>query len=55
MSWSFMYKVLQFRGFGNTIIDWVKILKNDFNAAVSQCVFLSEQLMFKEDLDIETQ
>ena len=37
--------MLQFFGFGNTItcIDWVKILNNDFKAAVSQCVFLSEQ------------
>ena len=43
MSWSFIYKVLQFFGFGNTIIDWVKILNNDFKAAVLQCGFLSEQ------------
>ena len=43
MVWSFMYKVLHFFGFGNTIIDWVKILNNDFKAAVLQCGFLSEQ------------
>ena len=36
MSWPFIYKVLQFFGFGNTIIDWVKILNNDFKAAVLQ-------------------
>ena len=36
MAWSFIYKVLQFFGFGNTIIDWVKILNNDFKAAVLQ-------------------
>ena len=43
MSWSLIYKVLQFFGFGNTIIDWVKILNNGFKAAVLKCGFLSEQ------------
>ena len=43
MPWSFIYEVLQCLCFGNTIIDWVQILNNDFKAVLSQSDFLSEQ------------
>ena len=43
ISWSFIYKVLKFFGFGNYIIDWVKILNNNFKATILQSGFLSEQ------------
>ena len=55
MSWSYIYKVLQFFGLGNTIIDWVKILNNSVKAAVLQCGFLSNSLISKEGVDKETQ
>ena len=56
MSRSFIYIVLQLFGFGNTSIDWVKILNNDFKAAVSQCVFIAEQYQIKRGcVDKETQ
>lgn len=40
-SWSFIYKVLNFFGFGNYIIQWVKILNTNFKASVLQSGFLS--------------
>ena len=45
ISWFFVYKVLRFFGFGNYIIDWVKILNNSFKASIHvlQSDFLSEQ------------
>lgn len=44
ISWSFIYKVLKFFGFGEYIIQWVKILNTNFKAAVLQSGFLSDQL-----------
>lgn len=43
VSWSFIYKALEYFGFGNNIINWIKILNKDFKASVLQCGFLSEQ------------
>lgn len=43
VSWSFIYKAFEYFGFGNTIINWIQILKKDFKASVLQCGFLSEQ------------
>ena len=36
-------------GFGNTYIDCVKILNNDFKAAVLQCGFRSEQFKIQTE------
>ena len=44
MSWSFIYKVLEFFGFGEYIIEWIKILNTKFKASILQSGFLSEQL-----------
>ena len=43
ISWSFLYKVLKYFGFGKYISDWIKILNTNFKASVLQCGFLSEQ------------
>lgn len=43
VSLSFIYKALEYFGFGNNIINWIKILNKDFKASVLQCGFLSEQ------------
>ena len=43
MSWSFIYKVLKYYGFGGNFIQWIKILNTNFRASVLQSVFLSEQ------------
>lgn len=43
VSWSFLYKVLHFFGFGNNIIKWVKILNTNFKASILQSGFLSQQ------------
>ena len=34
VSWSFLYKVLEFFGFGNSIISWIKLFNN--NASLSE-------------------
>lgn len=45
ISWSFIYKVLRFFGFGEYIIQYVKILNTNFKTAVLQVgFFLSDQL-----------
>lgn len=43
MSWSFIYKVLSYFGFGEYIIQWIKILNTNFRACILQIGFLSEQ------------
>ena len=43
ISWSFIYKALQFFGFGEYIIEWVKILNTNFKASVLQSGYLSNQ------------
>ena len=43
ISWSFIYKVLSYFGFGNNIIKWVKILNTNFKASILQSGFLSQQ------------
>lgn len=43
ISWSFIYKVLEFFGFGKYIIDWVKILNTNFKSAILQSGYLSDQ------------
>ena len=43
MSWSFIYKVLNYFGFGGYIIQWIKILNTNFKATILQSGFLSKQ------------
>jgi hypothetical protein len=43
MSWSFIYKVLKYFGFGEYFIQWIRILNRNFRASVLQSGFLSEQ------------
>ena len=44
ISWKFMYKVLNYFGFGDNFITWIKILNTNIKASVLQSGFLSEQL-----------
>lgn len=44
ISWSFIYIVLNYFGFGNKFIHWIKILNTNFKASVLQCGHLSEQI-----------
>lgn len=37
------YKVLEYLGFGDNIITWIKILNTQIKALILQCGFLSEQ------------
>ena len=43
ISWSFVYKVLHFFGFGENIINWIKIFNTNFKASILQSGFLSEE------------
>jgi hypothetical protein len=42
ISWSFVYKVLHFFGFGENI-NWIKIFNTNFKASILQSGFLSEE------------
>jgi exonuclease III len=44
VSWCFMYKVLNYFGFGKTFIEWIKILNTNFKASVLQYGHLSDQI-----------
>ena len=41
VSWSFTYKVMEFFGFGNSIISWIKTFNNNVKLSVNQCGNLS--------------
>ena len=41
VSWSFIYKFMEFFGFGNTIISWIKTFNNNIKLSVNQCGNLS--------------
>ena len=41
VSWSFIFKVLKFFKFGDSLISWIKFLYKDATLAVSQCGHLS--------------
>ena len=41
VSWSFIYKVMEFFGFGNSIISWIKTFNNNIKLSVNQCGNLS--------------
>ena len=41
----FIYQVLKYFGFGENIIQWIKILNTNFHAAILQCGHLSQQFV----------
>ena len=41
VSWSFIFKVLKFFKFGDSLISWIKVLYKDAKLAVNQCGQLS--------------
>ena len=41
VSWSFIYKVMEFFGFGKSIISWIKTFNNNVKLSVNQCGNLS--------------
>lgn len=43
ISWKFVYKVLDYIGFGENMITWIKILNTHIKSSILQCGFLSEQ------------
>lgn len=48
--WSFIYKVLRFFGFGEYIIQYVKILNTNFKTAVLQVFFFYQtNFLLRED------
>ena len=42
VSWSFLYKTLNYFKFGKKIISWIKLFNNDIRASVLQCGHLSD-------------
>ena len=42
VSWSFIYRVLDFLNFGNNFKKWIKLFNTNIVASVNQCGFLSE-------------
>ena len=42
ISWSFIYKTLQYLGFTEAFIKWIKLFNRDIKATVAQCGELSE-------------
>ena len=41
VSWSFIYRVLDFLNFGNNFKKWIKLFNTNIVASVNQCGFLS--------------
>ena len=41
VSWSFIYKAMEFFGFGKSIISWIKTFNNNVKLSVNQCGNLS--------------
>ena len=41
ISWTFLYNVLKFLGFGQQFIKWIQLFNTNINAAVLQCGFVS--------------
>ena len=41
VSWPFIYKVMEFFGFGNSIISWIKTFNNNVKLSLNQCGNLS--------------
>ena len=47
VSWSFIYKVMEFSGFWNSIISWIKKFNNNVKLSVNRCVNLSSGFKIK--------
>ena len=47
LSWPFLYKVLEYFGFNNDLIDWIKLFNNNIIARVIQSGFLSEPIVIQ--------
>ena len=41
ISWTFIYKTLEFFGFGKSFINWIKLFNTNIKATIIQCGFLS--------------
>ena len=44
VSWKFLYKTLEFYGFSETFIQWIKLFNNDIGTYVLQSGFLSKRI-----------
>ena len=42
VSWTFIYQTLEFLGFGESFIKWIKLFNTDVKASIIQCGFLSK-------------
>ena len=42
VSWTFIYQTLEFLGFGESFINWIKLFNTDVKATIIQCGFLSK-------------
>ena len=41
VSWTFIYQTLEFLGFGESFINWIKLFDTEVKATIIQCGFLS--------------
>ena len=48
ISWTFLYNVLKFLGFGQQFIKWIQLFNTNIKAAVLQCGFLSSFFNIKQ-------
>ena len=44
VSWSFLYKALEFFGFDQNLIRWIKLFNNNIFGYILQCGFLSKPI-----------
>ena len=44
LSWNFLYKTLEFFGYSDDFIKWIKLFNTDISAYVVQCGFLSQPI-----------
>ena len=51
VSWSFIHKVLELFGFGDSLISWIKVLNKNAKLAVNQGGNLSPFFTLREDVD----
>ena len=47
ISWPFIYNILAYYGFDNSLINWIKLFNNDVVARVSQSGFLSDPIQIQ--------
>ena len=51
VSWKFLYKALEFYGFSETFIQWIKLFNNDIKTYVLQSGFLSKRIPIRRVVD----